>query len=247
MVQHTSALSVEFLLGGITTLTGQFMAAELDHIFICASRGADEASALTAFGLSEGKPNMHPGQGTACRRFFFRNGYIELLWVSNEAEAQSEPIQPTHLWERWAGRGSGSCPFGFGFRPSADHVASPPFPAWEYRPPYLPQSWSFQIATNAAVLTEPMLFYLPFSQRSDAQPSAKRQKLEHEAGLREITRLEMVSPSAESLSPALTAVARADLVRMRTGKEYLVELGFDGESLGRVADCRPALPLVLRW
>jgi hypothetical protein len=114
------------------------MAAELDHLFICVSRGAAEASALAAFGLNEGKPNVHPGQGTACRRFFFRNGYIELLWVSNEAEAQSEAIRPTHLWERWVGRGSGSCPFGIGFRPGAHQVASPPFPAWEYRPPYLP-------------------------------------------------------------------------------------------------------------
>jgi hypothetical protein len=230
-----------------TVLTNQSMAVELDHLFICVSRDADEASALAAVGLSEGKPNVHPGQGTACRRFFFLNGYIELLWVSNEAEAQSEVIQPTHLWERWAGRASSSCPFGFGFRPRAHDVASPPFPAWEYRPPYLPESWSFQVATNAAVLTEPMLFYLPFLQRPDARPSAERQKLEHEAGLREITRVEMLSPSAESLSPALTAVVSAGLVRMRRAKEYLVEVGFDGESLGRVADCRPALPLVLHW
>jgi Glyoxalase-like domain len=79
--------------------------AELDHIFICVPQGAVEASnTLTAFGLSEGKPNEHPGQGTACRRFSFHNGYIELLWVSSEAEAQSEAIQPTHLWEHWAGQ-----------------------------------------------------------------------------------------------------------------------------------------------
>ena len=70
------------------------MAAELDHVFICVSRGADdEASALSSFGLNEGKPNVHPGQGTACRRFSFRNGYIELLWVSNESEARSETIE----------------------------------------------------------------------------------------------------------------------------------------------------------
>ena len=113
------------------------------------------------------------------------------------------------------------------------------------RPTY--QSWSFQVATNAAELTEPMLFYLPFLQRPDARPSAERQNVEHEAGLREITRLEMVGPFAGSLSPSLTAVVSAGLVRARRAKEYLAEVGFDGESLGRVADCRPALPLVLRW
>ena len=39
---------------------------------MCASRGGDEGRAVAAFGLSEGTPNVHPGQGTACRRFFFR-------------------------------------------------------------------------------------------------------------------------------------------------------------------------------
>jgi hypothetical protein len=223
------------------------MAAEFDHLFICASPGADEARLLASFGLNEGKPNVHPGQGTACRRFFFLNGYIELIWVRNEAESQSEPIRPTHLWERWVGRGSGCCPFGFGFRPGPHHVATPPFPAWDYRPPYLPESWSFQVATNAALLTEPMLFYLSFLNQPGARPGAEPQKVEHSAGLREITRVEMLSPCTDSLSPALTAVVSAGLIRMRTGKEYLIEVGFDGESLGQAADCRPTLPLLLRW
>ena len=50
---------------------------------------------------------------------------------------------------------------------------------------------------------------------------------------------------------ALVALQRifseAWAVRIRAGKEYVVEVGFDGESVGRVTDCRPALPLVLRW
>src|SRR6266436_6531254 len=114
--------------------------AEFDHVLICASEGAPEANGLAGFGLTEGTPNTHPGQGTACRRFFFRNGYLELLWVTDPAEAQSEAIQPTHLWERWKRRGSGGCPFGLGFRPSAYPAETPAFPAWEYRPPYMPES-----------------------------------------------------------------------------------------------------------
>src|SRR6266705_2850427 len=73
------------------------MTSEFDHVFICVSVGGEEAGALAAFGLTEGTPNVHPGQGTACRRFFFANNYLELLWVSNAGEAQSEAIQPTHL------------------------------------------------------------------------------------------------------------------------------------------------------
>ena len=81
------------------------MAAELDHVFICTARGGNaEADRLVTLGLTEGGPNVHPGQGTACRRFFFRNAYLELLWVDKPDEAQSESVRPMRLWERWSGR-----------------------------------------------------------------------------------------------------------------------------------------------
>jgi hypothetical protein len=41
--------------------------------------GGPEVELFAAFGLTEGAPNTHPGQGTACRRFFFRNAYLELV------------------------------------------------------------------------------------------------------------------------------------------------------------------------
>ena len=85
------------------------MAFEFDHVFICVSCGGDEADSLAALGLTEGMPNVHPGQGTACRRFFFANSDLELLWVCNAGEAQAETIRRTHLWERWTGRARGAC------------------------------------------------------------------------------------------------------------------------------------------
>jgi hypothetical protein len=223
------------------------MAFEFDHVFIWASCGGTEANGLAAFGLTEGPPNVHPGQGTACRRFFFANGYLELLWISNAEEAQSETIQPTHLWERWKGRARGACPVGLGFRPKNQHDGGTPFSSWEYRPSYLPAPLSLHIATNAHVLTEPMLFYLPFGLRPDAYPSAKRPRTEHPAGLREMTRVQLASPHADRLSAEMTTVTATGLAHLRQGTEYLVELGFDGESQGQHADFRPLLPLLFRW
>jgi hypothetical protein len=52
------------------------MAVEFDHLFVCVSVGAIEAACVAAVGLREGAPNQHPGQGTACRRFFFHNADI---------------------------------------------------------------------------------------------------------------------------------------------------------------------------
>jgi hypothetical protein len=218
------------------------MPMELDHVFICASAGAEpEASALVAFGLAEGKANTHPGQGTACRRFFFQNAYLELLWVENPAEAQSKMIQPTHLWERWTGPPHNTCPFGLGFRPGALDNSAIPFPAWEYRPPYLPDTWTIQVATNAAELAEPMLFYLPFARKPDAVPT------EHPAALRKITRLDFFSPLGAKQSAALKAVSKIDVFRVRPGPKFLLDLGFDGELHRQLVDFRPLLPVIFRW
>ena len=219
---------------------------EPDHLFICTSVEAPEAAALTALGLIEGAPNKHPGQGTACRRFFFRNFYLELLWVVDTSEATCAATRRTQLWERWSGRSSGACPFGFCFRPTADGDGGPPFGSWEYRPAYLADPLCVQVATNVDALNEPMLCCLTFARRPDSYSGAKRQPMDHPLGLQEVTQVELVTPPMDG-SPELAAVVNANLVRFRTGTQYHVELGFDGETQGKIADCRPSLPLVFRW
>lgn len=63
---------------------------EVDHIFICVQSGAPEAETLKKFGLTEGSSNKHPGQGTQNRRFFFKNSFIELIFLNNPEEASSD-------------------------------------------------------------------------------------------------------------------------------------------------------------
>jgi hypothetical protein len=96
---------------------------EFDHLFICTDIGACEAERLISLGLVEGTPNTHPGQGTANRRFFFHNVMLELLWVHDVEEVQSELIRRTYLWERWENRKDGACPFGVCLRPVGDSDA----------------------------------------------------------------------------------------------------------------------------
>jgi hypothetical protein len=223
------------------------MSVELDHLFVCVSAGAPEGEMLAAFGLSEGAPNQHPGQGTACRRFFFRNAYLELLWVTNPAEAQAAPVSSTGLWGRWIGRNGASCPFGLCFRPAFESSGNPPFACWEYRPQYLPDGMSLKVGNNAEILVEPGLFYLNVRRRPDMSPQEKRQALEHSAGLNEITRLELIAPNAHQPSPELGALMSAGLVQLRQGAEYVAQLGFDGEIHGKTRDFRPVLPLILSW
>jgi hypothetical protein len=223
------------------------MTLELDHLFICTQINAPEGDRLVSFGLTEGSSNIHTGQGTANRRFFFHNCMLELLWVRDPVEVQSEITRPMHLWERWRDRAKGACPFGFCFRPAANTTGVLPFATWNYRPAYLPDSLSIPVASNAEVLTEPMLFYLPFRKRQDSYSEDKREPLHHAAGLTEITRTTLVSPHVDSLSPELQAAIASNLIDLRSGETYRLELGFDGEKQGKFADFQPELPLILSW
>ena len=106
---------------------------------------------------------------------------------------------------------------------------------------------SIAVGTNSSVLTEPMLFQTPFGQRPDRYPPQKAQPLEHPIGWQEVTRVELVRPTANPPSPALQAAIATDEIGLRVGAEYWVELGFDGEAQGQRVDFQPELPLVISW
>jgi len=224
------------------------MTFELDHLFICTAVDAPEADLLRAFGLVEGSPNTHPGQGTANRRFFFRNAMLELVWVHSEHEARSPLVAPTRLWERWHYRSTGYSPFGICLRPSARGATSPalPFATWAYRPPYLPAGLHIDVATGTAD-GEPMLFATPFGGRPDAVPVERRQPLVHPRGFGEITGLRITLVRSEPMSRAVRRVLETSLVSFDPGSAHLAEVEFDHGGQGRSADFQPTLPLRLCW
>ena len=215
---------------------------------MCAA-GAPEAERLVALGLAEGSPNAHPGQGTACRRFFFANAYLELVFVADAAEAQSEPARSTRLYERWSRRRSGASPFGVVLRPGAggggpsEGGAKPPFPSWSYRALYLPPGFAIEVAAGTP-LDEPEIFYIPFARRPDA---IGQQPISHAIPLAEITAVGIGVPGLGARSAAARAVEEAGVVSFASADDHLMTLTFDLAARGAAADLRPHLPLVLRW
>src|SRR5262249_37083369 len=143
------------------------MQIELDHLFICTTPGAPEAEKLLQFGLHEGSPNQHPGQGTACRRFSFVNAMIELLWVSDPNEVQNESTKRTLLWERWSSRQGTLSPFGICVRPTNPQAPRSPFCGWAYPPAYSPDPLCMQI--GEAGIEEPMWIHLSFMRRAQRE------------------------------------------------------------------------------
>jgi len=211
----------------------------LDHLFVCTAPGAPEAEQLIQFGLREGPPNQHPGQGAANRRFAFANAMIELLWVSDAEEAQSDGARRTLLWERWSGREGHACPFGICLRPADSIMTEPPFPAWEYRPSHSPEPLCLHI--GEAGVAEPMWVYLSFMRRAQREQWFS----DHPIGIREITGLTLFTP-APLRSAASQAIVESGILATREGAASLLEIEFDGSRRNQTVDFRPHLPFVFK-
>jgi Glyoxalase-like domain len=212
---------------------------ELDHLFVCTDPDAPEAENLVQFGLREGPPNQHAGQGTANRRFAFTNAMIELFWVNRTNEVQGPTTRRTLLWERWSGRKGNASPFGICLRPVDSRDTEPPFPAWEYRPAYLPDPLVMHI--GEAGIEEPMWIYLSFMQR------AQREQwfIEHPIGIREITGLTLTTP-VPLRSNVSQKIVESGILRTQTGATSLLEIEFDGNRRKEYIDFRPHLPFVFQ-
>jgi hypothetical protein len=221
----------------------------LDHVFICTAINAPEAEALLAFGLVEGSSNVHPGQGTANRRFFFEGGFIELLWVANQLEAQSELTAPTRLWDRWSDsvthqnteRNAQICPFGIGFSADGEVAVPPPFESWAYHPCYLPADKSILFAKDTP-LTEPELFYLSWP---NPQSSSALQPKQHKGPLQRMLSVSVGMPSLGNLSAASQQAVSAGLLKFHTSATHELVIDFQASEVVTL-DLRTSLGLVLR-
>lgn len=219
---------------------------ELDHLFVTVPPEAPGIELVLALGLREGTRNVHPGQGTANRRIFFRNAMLEFLWLTAATEAQSAVIRRTRLFERCNPDAMNACPFGICLRPTA-HPTDLPFATWDYTPPYLPPGASIPVATSSELTDEPLIFCLPTAVRPDHYPADRQQPVTHPAGLREITQVVLSMPLAQPPSEALRYLHDAGLVVLREGESYAMQIEFDGGSQGEKRSFAPALPLVWRW
>lgn len=161
---------------------------------------------------------------------------IELLWVSDASEAQSQSARRTLLWERWSGREHNASPFGICLRPVDPQDTGLPFPAWEYRPAYLPDPFVMHIGDVG--IEEPMWVYLSFMRR------AQREQwfIEHPIGIREITGLTLTTPVLRS--NVSQKIAESGILATRTGATSLLEIEFDGNRRKEQMDFRPHLPFV---
>lgn len=213
------------------------MALVIDHVFVACTAGAPEADALLDAGFVEGSRKVHPGQGTANRRFFFDGFMLELLWIADRAEATGERTRRTQLWERCADPASSACPFGVVFRAYGD--ASPPFRTWAYRPGYLPAGAVIEFA-DSTTLEEPALLCVPTLARA-----AHAEPRQHRLPFARVRSVAVGVRELATLSPAALAVRRLGLLGYFQSEAPLLRVQFEGADELQV-DLRPSLPVVLR-
>jgi len=200
---------------------------ELDHVFVCAPRGARDATLLNAAGLSLGAQLVHSGQGTANAVFFFDNAYFELLWRHDEAEADLPFVRPLRLKERCLWRTTGACPFGVALRGALPEGLR----TWNYAAPYV--AGGIPIVTPRDAESQPLVLAM-----TQPAPPAMYPEKRTRGTLRRI-HIQLPWEACEELR----MVTEAGLVSVTEGESFHMELEFEDEN---ERDFRPDLPLSFR-
>ncbi len=135
---------------------------DIDHIFIFSDNYGEEANQLVEFGLIEGSSRVHPGQGTANRKFYFHNFFLEILWVVDENDIQNKTTSITKLWDRSQYNLNGYSRFGLCVENTV--LSIPLFQHCKhYYPKYLPENISIEFIENGSNPSLPWTFRTPFA------------------------------------------------------------------------------------
>lgn len=212
---------------------------ELDHIFLAVSEGGQVVEQLLDVGLLEGASNTHPGQGTACRRIFFENGYLELIWLQDRDEAASPLVAPTRLAARLGGQ-PGASRLGICLRGKEGAHYELPLRTWAYQPPYLPSGLAIPMAVNSALQHEPLLFFLPAG--AQVRPFCG-----HLNASRRITKISVTLNANRDRSPELEWLADSGCVQIVAGDRESLLMELDHGIQGKTLEVQTPTPLIVKW
>jgi hypothetical protein len=226
---------------------------QLDHVFVMSPEGAPAADRLVEAGFEEGPPNRHPGQGTACRRFWFANAYVELLWVEDFEAAGSPDVAALGLPLR-GGAARVASRIGIGLRRAwgSPHSAEPPIETQPVHAPYLPHRAPLRVAAGAPDPASPLVFFLPELARTGVMEApgydgSGHGGPAHPNGAREVTGVELALPGGGGDGPAVRWLAGLPGVRVERGPRERLGIVLDGPEKGRRLDFHPNLPLSVAW
>lgn len=220
-----------------------------DHVSIMVSPGAPERAALERAGLqiSPGV-NRNDGQGTASIAVEFQNSYLELMWVDPSVSVEpslERAVQKFRNRMNW--RTTGWCPFGIALRRATEEKLALPFPTWSWTADWMPKGAEMVMLTPRADTRSPALHIEPRVFTDQDKQAALAAKFQHPLGVHRITSVRLVSPQTYQPIAQLLYLQNQKIVGLEAGKEWLLELTFDGGKKKKSEDLRPDLPVILRY
>ena len=253
-----TVISFAALLTATLVRTATAAELEFDHVWIVVSRDAPERAALERAGLKISPDvNRHDGQGTASISAEFLNAYLELMWpdptvsVAPGAERGVEKFKNRMNW-----RASGWCPIGIGLHRSGP--ATPlPFPTWTIAPDWMPKGTAIEILTARDDTKSPSFFIEPpvlavkdeANRKIDnANPTRTASPASaHPIGVERVTDIQLIRPKEYQPVAAFAYLEKAGIFKTTEGKEWAIEITFDGGRKAQTKDLRPDLPLIIHY
>lgn len=213
---------------------------KIDNIFICVKSPDKLVKILTDFGITEGEPNTHTGQGTSNHRFFFNNIYLQLLHVTDEELLQSPQSKPSSLLERFERKDDSISPFGICLYPGDGKLEIIDYLTKEYQPKFIHPPLKMHIFDTP--LIEPMYYFMDYISDASKQTHIKYR---HKMGFQSITGVKIGLPNSNS--SIKRGLNKNAVVQFESSAEHLLEIEFDNASKNKSHDFRPELPLVFKW
>jgi hypothetical protein len=102
----------------------------------------------------------------------------------------------------------------------------------------MPDGITIQIADSVNQLEEPFLFF-------SAQARSSDNKIKHQAGMKNITAVEVTHPYTDLDSPSINAIQH--LVTFTTGDSHLLTVTFDDHKQSKTLNLQPDLPLIIHY
>ena len=168
---------------------------ELDHVFCMVTDPVHAAQRLLDDGWVLDAGQAHRGQGTRNRRLWWPEQFFELLWVTDPAEARSNPVR---LDRRADWTTTGASPFGLAFRGQVDPALSAEFWLYEALGPRI-----FIHRDNERVPERPLVFVLEAAEE-EMEERPPRVRISEPARHRrpgELREVRVRGPSAPFLPP----------------------------------------------
>ncbi len=250
------------------TLTGCQISNEesnlkIDHVNIWSKNPKVAKEKLEKIGFTaipDSLCQIHKGQGTTGRYFYFLNAYLELIFIHNEEEFAKNVEKNNELdfMERSNSPVNGFSPFSIALKMDDYNKEKVPFKTIDYAQDWMGEENQILVAKNSKIKKgEPSLFiiypeieYDVFESKEDLSKipeeySIWRTFYEHKNGAEKISKVKIFSRELDHESETIKMLKELEGFEFVEGEDYLMELYFDKQKKNEIYDMRPEIPLII--